>query len=95
MPNGAGRGERDFMASRDFADIVALVDGREELPDEAAEAAPDLRAYLADELARLLAHPRFSEGVSAALRPDAASQARADAVVLPRLRQMSLNVPGG
>jgi hypothetical protein len=89
-----GRGEGDFMASRDLADIIALVDGREELVAEVAEAPPELRAYLTDELALLLAHPRFPEGVSAALRPDAASQARADAVVLPRLRQMSRQAPG-
>jgi hypothetical protein len=89
-----GRGEGDFLASRDLADIVALVDGREELVAEVAEAPPELRVYLADELALLLAHPRFPEGVSGALRPDAASQARADAVVLPRLRQMSHQAPG-
>jgi hypothetical protein len=90
-----GRGEGDFLASRDLADIIALVDGRAELVGEVAEAPPDLRAYLSDELAILLAHPRFPEGVSAALRPDAASQARADAIVLPRLRQMSRDAPGG
>jgi len=81
-----GRSEGDFLASRDLADIIALVDGRAELVGELAEAPPDLRAYLTDELAILLAHPRFAEGVSAALRSDAASQARADAVVLPRGR---------
>ena len=89
-----GRGEGDFMVSRDLADIIALVDGRVELVAEVAEAPPELRAYLADELALLLAHPRFPEGVSAALRPDAASQARADAVVLPRLRQLSHQATG-
>jgi len=90
-----GRGEGDFPASRDLADIIALVDGREELVGEVAEAPPELRAYLSDERAILLAHPRFPEGVSAALRPDAASQARADAVVLPRLLKMSGEVSGG
>lgn len=28
------RGKRDFLGSRDFSDIVSLVDGREELMDE-------------------------------------------------------------
>ncbi len=87
-----GRGGGDFLASRDLADIIALVDGREELVGEVAEAPPELHAYLSGELAILLAYPRFPEGVSAALRPDAASQARADGVVLPRLRQMSGDV---
>ena len=30
----AGRGGGDFLASRDFEDVVALVDGREELAEE-------------------------------------------------------------
>jgi hypothetical protein len=33
-----GRGNRDFLGSRDFGDIIALVDGREELLDEVARA---------------------------------------------------------
>lgn len=90
-----GRGEGDFLASRDLADIIALVDGREEIVGEVRDAPPELRVYLAQELAILLGHPRFPEGVSAALRPDAASQARADAVVLPRLRAMSGETAGG
>jgi hypothetical protein len=87
------RGDGDFLASRDLADIIVLVDGREELVGEVGDAAPELRAYLADELALLLSHPRFSDGVFGALAPDAANQARADAVVLPRLREMSANAP--
>jgi hypothetical protein len=90
-----GRGEGDFLASRDLADIIALVDGREEIVGEVRDAPPELRVYLAQELAILLGHPLFPEGVSAALRPDAASQARADAVVLPRLRAMSGETAGG
>ncbi|MBU4563904.1 MAG: hypothetical protein KMY53_09440 [Desulfarculus sp.] len=31
-----GRGERDFMASHDLEDLVAVVDGREELAEEVA-----------------------------------------------------------
>jgi hypothetical protein len=90
-----GRGEGDFLASRDLTDIVALVDGRTELVGEVVQAPPELRAYLVDELAILVANPRFPEGVSAALRPDAASQARVDAIVLPRLREMSGEASGG
>ncbi len=90
-----GRGHGDFLASRDLADIIAPVDGRAELVDEAAGAPSDLRAYLTEEIAILVAELRFPEGVSASLRADAASQARADAVVLPRLRQMSGDVSTG
>lgn len=84
-----GRGKRDFLASRDFADIIALIDGREELAGEVAPAPPDLRAYLSAELADLLGDPRFADGLFGALRPDPASQARADAIILPRLRAVA------
>jgi hypothetical protein len=83
-----GRGGEDFLGSRDFGDMIVLIDGREELPREVQGCEPELRAYLASELTRLSAHPRFREGVSGALRGDSASQARAEAVVLPRIEQL-------
>jgi hypothetical protein len=88
-----GRGREDFLGSRDFGDIIVLVDGREELVGEVRDAEPELRAYLAEELLLLMDHPRFPDGVFAALRPDSASQARAGSVVLPRLRKMSRDIP--
>lgn len=84
-----GRGRDDFLGSRDFGDIIALVDGREELVAEVADSSDDARGYIASELGRLLAHPRFLDGLFGALRPDVASQARAEAIVLPRLREMT------
>lgn len=83
-----GRGRDDFLGSRDFGDVIALIDGREELPGEVQASDPDVRAYLASELSRLSAHGRFREGISGALRADFASQARAEAVVLPRIEQL-------
>lgn len=83
-----GRGQEDFLGSRDFGDMIALIDGREELVAEAQQSQPDLRTYLASELSRLRMHPRFREGISGALRADFASQARAEAIVLPRLEQI-------
>ncbi|MEX2194276.1 MAG: nucleotidyl transferase AbiEii/AbiGii toxin family protein [Thermoleophilaceae bacterium] len=83
-----GRGRGDYLGSRDFADIIALVDGREELIDEVGAALPDVQTYLAAELRELLGDPRFPDGIFAALRPDAASQARAETVILPRLRAL-------
>jgi hypothetical protein len=83
-----GRGHEDFLGSRDFGDMIALIDGREELVTEVQQAEPELRAYLVGELGRLRVHPRFREGVSGALRADFASQARAEEVVLPRLEQL-------
>lgn len=83
-----GRGDGDFLGSRDFADIIALVDAREELVNEVAHAPDDVRTYSAAELADLLDDPRFADGLFGALHPDAASQARAEAIVMPRLRAL-------
>jgi hypothetical protein len=84
-----GRGRDDFVGSRDFADIVGLVDGRAELLTEAVDADEELREYIADEISQLLEHPRLMDGVAAGLRGDAGSQARADLVVLPALKRLA------
>ncbi len=55
---------------------------------EVRDSESDVRLYLATELKRLRGHPRFREGVSGALQADAASQARAEAVVLPRIEHL-------
>ena len=81
----ANRGRSDYIASRDFADIVSLLDGRAELVEEIAGAPEELRRYLSAELSRHRAHWRFLDGVYAGLPPDDASQARAEGVVMPRL----------
>src|SRR5947207_12600917 len=49
-----GRGRGDFLGSRDFADIVAVLDGRAELTTEVAAAPGDVRRYLGEEARRLL-----------------------------------------
>lgn len=83
------RGRGDFMGSRDLGDVIALVDGRAELVGEIERAEEDVRRYLAEETTAFLNAPRFLDGVFGALRPDAASQDRADAVVLPALRAIA------
>lgn len=78
-----GRGHGDFLGSRDFADIVALLDGRDEIVTEVLASPPELRRYLATEARELLGHPRVLDGLVGAMRPDPASQQRVDAVVIP------------
>lgn len=85
-----GRGDGDLLGSRDFADIVALVDGREELVAEIRAAPNELRSYVAQTLGQLPSDERLGDGVRAQLPPDAASQARADDVVVSRLRELAL-----
>jgi hypothetical protein len=83
-----GRGKRDYLGSRDFADIVTLLDGRAELLDEVAGADEPVRSYIRDAVAQLLADPRLMDGLAGAMRGDAASQERVDLVILPRLRNL-------
>lgn len=82
-----GRGEGDLLGSRDFADIIALVDGRAELVGDVAEAGDGVRTYVAREVAALLAMPRIDDGLHGALPGDAG--ARVDAVVRPALLALS------
>jgi predicted nucleotidyltransferase len=83
-----GRGADDLLGSVDFADVIALVDGREELVAEVAAEGADLRRYVSAQLRSITSSYGFDDGVSGALRPDAASQQRAEQVILPRLRSL-------
>ena len=65
------------------------VDGREELVGEVTKSPPELRRYLSEEIQALLDEPRFTDALFGFLRGDMASQARAEAVVLPRLREIA------
>jgi hypothetical protein len=85
----AGRGRGDHLGSRDLEDIVLLVDGREELVAEVGESNDDVRAFVATEVTALLDQPRFVDAIFGFLRGDMASQARAETVVLPRLRAIA------
>lgn len=84
----AGRGRGDHLGSRDLEDIVALVDGREELVGEVASASDEVRAFIASQIGNLLGQPRFVDAIFGFLRPDVASQERAQLIVLPRLASL-------
>ena len=83
------RGMGDLLGSRDFADIVALVDGRRELLDEVATGPDGVQRYVAAELGKLVKSPRLLDGLAGAVRPDVASQERVDLVILPALRSLA------
>lgn len=55
----AVRGDGDFMTSHDLEDVLNIVDGREELANEMAQAPTELRQAVADALSRLLKSPDF------------------------------------
>lgn len=83
----ADRGNSDCLQSRDFEDIVTLVDGREELAAEVQLLPVDARRYVAAELRRVLDLASFVYGVEGAL-PDGGRE-RADAVTIPRLEAIA------
>jgi predicted nucleotidyltransferase len=85
----ADRGRDDPIASRDFEDIITLMDSRAEILEEVRAAPGDVRAYLADQLTELQKIPDFLTMVASMLRPDLASQARLESVVLPRLHEIA------
>ena len=77
----AGRGNNDYLFSHDLGDVLAIVDGRDELIDECALSGDELRTYLRERIANLLSNSGFLEALPGHLSGDAASQAR-----LPDLR---------
>jgi hypothetical protein len=83
----AGRGDGDFY-HHDLEDLIAVVDGRSTIVDEVSSCDEDLRTFLAEEVASLLAKPDFVEAIPGHLAPDEASQARAQ-IVLDRLRAIA------
>src|SRR5690606_42109347 len=89
-----GAGEQDYEASRDLEDIVSVVDGRDELLDEATVEEPELRDYIASEFARLLGDWRFREAIAAHMPAEEAAQYRAS-IVLRRLEALAGLPRGG
>ena len=84
-----GRGKGDFLGSRDFEDIITLIDGRPELLEEISNAKAGVRAYVADEMRRLLSKPRLMDGLAGVTRGDAASQERVGLVILPAINELA------
>jgi hypothetical protein len=70
------RGKNDYQSSRDLEDVIAVVDGREELVGEIQAAKVDVRSYLGKEITQLLEARDFLDALPGHLPPDEASQAR-------------------
>lgn len=66
----AGRGAQNPLGSQDLEDILNVVNGREELPNEVASTAPELRSYLSRTLADLLGNNDFGYLVQDAAHGD-------------------------
>lgn len=83
-----GRGKLDFYESRDFEDIVRLIDGRSELPGEVAAAPEDLRDYISQQFESLSGHAQFDNGLEGALPAGGEVRERVDDVMWPRVREL-------
>jgi hypothetical protein len=79
------RGRGDLYGSRDFGDVVALIDGREELTAEVADAPAALREFVAGQLNELSRHPVFDNGLEGALPSSPETRARVELVIRPRI----------
>jgi hypothetical protein len=82
-----GRGEGDYLLSRDMEDIIFVLDGRPEIIEEVKGAETELKQYLKDRLAGLLKNQNFIEALPGHLPPDSASQARID-LIISRIEKM-------
>ena len=83
------RGRGDLYGSRDFEDVVRLVDGREELLGELAAAPGELRGYVAEQLRTLLRVETFDAAAEGALRGGAESLERFELVLRPRIEEIA------
>ena len=87
------RGDHDCLGSRDFEDVVLLLDGRPELAAEVLRLPQDARAYVGQVLRDLSREPTFDYGLEGALGPDGFVRARD--VVRPRWEELIFNTSSG
>jgi hypothetical protein len=83
------RGQNDVYLSHDLEDIITVMDGRAEAPDELARAPADVRAHVVNHVRAILAHPDFLNAL-----PGIVAQPLRAGAVLRRLQQIvSLGTP--
>jgi hypothetical protein len=80
----ATRGKGDFLASHDLEDVLNVIEGRPQLPDELRAADPALRAAVQAHFRRLLAEAYFVENL-----PGLVGDPDLVGIVLQRLRSLA------
>jgi hypothetical protein len=80
----ASRGRGDVLASHDLEDVLNIVDGREELVWELADASAEVRHAVAQAFAGLLARPGFLD-----VLPGLIAEPERASIVAARLRAMA------
>lgn len=63
------RGKGDLLGSHDLEDIITVLDGRAELPDEIDSAGDELRTYLVTRCRELIAMPGFFDYLPGMITP--------------------------
>jgi predicted nucleotidyltransferase len=81
----ASRGAGDLYGSKDFEDLIRLLDGREELVGELGEADAEVRSFVAEELARLSEFEAFESAAEGALGGGLETLDRFEEVLRPRV----------
>lgn len=81
----ADRGKGDILASHDLEDILNIVDGREELAQELADAPAELRGAVNTAFAGLLMHPDFVNAL-----PGLIADANRVDIVMQRMRDLAM-----
>jgi predicted nucleotidyltransferase len=81
----ASRGEGDLYGSKDFEDLIRLLDGREELIGELAAADDEVRSFVATELAGLARLETFDSAAEGALGGGSETLDRYEEVLRPRV----------
>lgn len=82
------RGGDDYAMSHDLEDVIAVVDGREEIVSEVAASEAALRSFLALTFKRLMREASFLEALPGFLPGDQANQAR-QPLLVERLESIS------
>lgn len=85
-PDREGHG--DMVASKDFEDIVRVLNGRGAIASEVRGSSDHLRVWLEEQFRTLALDPRLPDGLVAHLDTDWASQARVS-LVLGRIRKLA------
>lgn len=78
-----GRGHGDVLMSNDIEDIIALLDGREELIEEMKQAPIELRRFASEQLAALLKLSVFQDVIQST-----AQDSDREALIHERLRAL-------
>ena len=81
------RGKNDFIMSHDIEDIITVIDGRKELPEEIRNAPVELRQYIQNYLLSYEENYQFRDAISGYLPSDPDSQERFP-IILKRIQEI-------